>query len=88
MICDESTTIANREGFLVSYSEMIARTKEVIRETASNESSMLQSVKNRKRTEIDAINGVLVTIGKKHHTDVTFNELLIYLITALQPIEK
>ncbi len=79
-ICRESTTIAQTNGFSFSSHEIIKKTKKVIRETANNQSSMLQSIQKGKRTEIDSINGKLVELGKQHHAETMLNELLLYLI--------
>ena len=79
-ICIESTNIANSQGFNFSESDMIDKTKQVINETSENYSSMLQSVKSGKKTEIDSINGKLVEIGKKSGVDASLNEILVYSI--------
>lgn len=83
-ICNESTTIARSIGISASPKEMIKRTKQVIHDTSENYSSMLQSIMNRKPTEIDSINGVLVTLGKQHAVPVSLNEILCSLITSLE----
>lgn len=82
-VCTESTAIAASEGIMVSQSEMISKTKEVIRDTAQNYSSMLQSVQQGKKTEIDSINGRLTRIGMNHNIDVSLNRILTELITTL-----
>jgi 2-dehydropantoate 2-reductase len=82
-ICEESTNIAQVEGIKLTAPDMIQRTKEVIRDTASNYSSMLQSVQQGKKTEIDSINGKLVTIGKQHRIDTSLNKILVELVTSL-----
>jgi len=79
-ICRESTNIANVYGIKLSYENMIKKTKEVIRNTSENYSSMLQSFKKGKKTEIDSINGKLTDIGKKHNVDTTMNEILTYIV--------
>ena len=81
-ICEESTCIAQAEGISLDDIEMIQRTKEVIRDTANNHSSMQQSVSQGKKTEIDSINGKLITIGKKHRIDTPLNKILVELITS------
>jgi 2-dehydropantoate 2-reductase len=83
IICKESTSIAQAEGILVSTLDMIQRTKEVIKDTAKNYSSMLQSVQQRKKTEIESINGKLIRIGKQHRIDTSLNKILIELVTSL-----
>ena len=64
-ICEESTIIANTQGFKFSLEDMINTTKQVILNTKRNKSSMLQSFLMCKNTEIDSINGKFVEIGKK-----------------------
>ena len=81
-ICEESTCIAQAEGISLDDIEMIQRTKEVIRDTANNHSSMQQSVSQGKKTEIDSINGKLITIGKKHRIDTPLNKILVELVTS------
>jgi len=79
-VCRESTNIANAYGINLSYENMIKKTKEVIRNTSDNYSSMLQSFKNGKKTEIDSINGKLTDIGKKHNIDTTMNDILTHIV--------
>ena len=83
IICKESTAIAQAEGISVSTLDMIQRTKEVIKDTAHNYSSMLQSVLQGKKTEIESINGKLIRIGKQHRIDTSLNKILIELVTSL-----
>jgi 2-dehydropantoate 2-reductase len=82
-ICVESTSIAQAEGLLLSALDMIQRTKEVIKDTAKNYSSMRQSVQQGKKTEIDSINGRLAAIGKHHNIQTPLNSILIDLILSL-----
>jgi 2-dehydropantoate 2-reductase len=79
-ICEESINIANTQKLDFSYNEIINHTRDVIINTSENYSSMLQSYKKGKRTEIDSINGKLVEIGKNNGVDVSLNEMLVYLI--------
>jgi len=79
-VCRESTNIANAYGINLSYENMIKKTKEVIRNTSDNYSSMLQSFKKGKKTEIDSINGKLADVGKKQDIDTTMNEILTYIV--------
>lgn len=83
IICAESTSIAQVEGVPLTVPDMIQRTKEIIRETANNSSSMLQSIQHGKKTEIDAINGRLLTLGKRHGVEMPLNTILVDLMTSL-----
>ncbi len=82
-ICEESTNVANANGFNLSINDMIDKTKEVIRDTSENYSSMFQSIQQDKETEIDSINGKIVELGEKNNLDVSLNKLLVYLIKNL-----
>jgi len=82
-ICKESTNIASVDGINISYKNALEKTKQVIRNTSENQSSMFQSIKKGGRTEIESINGKLVEIGKKYHIETLLNETLIYSIESL-----
>jgi 2-dehydropantoate 2-reductase len=82
-ICKESTEIAIAEGFIISYTQMIKKTKEVIKDTSENHSSMLQSLLQGKKNEIDSINGRLVEICSKYNIDPLINKILVYSIKSL-----
>jgi 2-dehydropantoate 2-reductase len=79
-VCEESTNIASRAGLLVKTNEMIKRTKDVIRQTAENYSSMAQSIQQGKRTEIDSINGYFIKTGKRHKIKTPLNSMLVDLV--------
>ena len=82
-ICIESTNIAIAHGIDVKTSYMIKKTKDVIRKTSDNYSSMLQSFKKAKKTEIMSINGKLITYGKKYKRDIAINAALINSLDSL-----
>lgn len=84
-VCTESSLIASSYGISISSMEMIEKTKEVIQDTAQNYSSMLQSIQQGKKTEIDSINGELLRIGSEHKVETSLNRILFELITSLSP---
>lgn len=81
--CVESTEVANSEGAHLSYQNMIKKTKEVIKNTYENYSSMFQSFKKGGKTEIDSINGKIVDIGKRNGIETPVNGILVFLIKML-----
>ena len=81
-ICRESSNIANAHGINISYQDVINQTKDVIKKTSENYSSMLQSYNKGKRTEIDSINGKLTDFGRRHDIDTSMNEILCYIINS------
>jgi len=82
-ICKESTCIANAIGLEITDISMIKKTKDVVKDTSENHSSMLQSFLRGKKTEIDSINGKLVEIGKKYGLKPSMNEIMVYSIKSL-----
>jgi 2-dehydropantoate 2-reductase len=82
-ICKESTCIANAYGIEIIDISMIKKTKDVVKDTSENHSSMLQSFLRGKKTEIDSINGKLVEIGKKYGLKPSMNEIMVYSIKSL-----
>ena len=83
-VCEESTNAANTQGLNLSNKKMFDKTIKVIKKTSENYSSMLQSFKNCKKTEIDSINGKLVSIGKKQGVDMLLNEVLFHSIKNIR----
>lgn len=59
-------------------------TELVCAKTAENVSSMLQDVRSQKRTEIEAINGAVVSIGKRYGIDTPENNLLCKQIKEIE----
>ena len=62
---------------------MYQKTREVIDDTSENYSSMFQSYKKGKKTEIEAINGNLIKIGKINDVDITMNNILLYMVNSM-----
>jgi len=85
-ICRESSFIASSNGIILSFSEMIQVTKTIIRDTAQNSSSMLQSLQQGKKTEIDSINGALIRRGVAHRLQTPLNSILYDLISQQSSI--
>ena len=82
-IIEESTSIANVNGIKLSVEDMIKKTKNVIKITKENHSSMLQSHKKGRKTEIDSINGKIVEFGKNQNITPQINEILVYSINNI-----
>ena len=83
-VCKESVSVAQAYGIDMGYQDAVESTRKVIRDTADNYSSMMQSIQRGRKTEIDAINGIICQIGRRYHIDVSLNELLIFLVNSLQ----
>jgi 2-dehydropantoate 2-reductase len=46
--------------------------------------SMLQDIKNNKKTEIDYINGVICEYGKKHNVDTPYNSMVVSIVHKIE----
>lgn len=78
----ETARVARAEG--VRLPNRVARDAidAVIDATAKNRSSMLQDIEAEKRTEVDAISGVVVERAERHDIDVPTNQTLAGLLRA------
>jgi len=61
---------------------------ETCKVTADNDSSMLQDIRQGKRTEIDSITGELISLGKKKGVDMKTNVFLYDSIKFLQSHQR
>jgi 2-dehydropantoate 2-reductase len=77
---NEAKEIAARKGIRLIYEDHLHKVDSVCQATAANISSMLQDIRNKKRTEIDFISGALVKEGIKAEVVAPINEALTHLI--------
>jgi 2-dehydropantoate 2-reductase len=52
--------------------------------TSKHKSSMLQDIEKGKKTEVDYLNGVIVSLGKKHGIATPVNETITGIIKSLE----
>lgn len=80
----EAVNVANAMGYNFNVEEMVKKVMEVSFATSENKSSMLQDILNKRKTEIDTINGAIVKEGQKYLVDTTVNLVLTNLIKTLE----
>jgi 2-dehydropantoate 2-reductase len=78
----ETATVARTEGISLTDEDAVAAMRTVADATAANTSSMRQDVEAGHRTEIDAINGYVVTRGEDHGIETPVNRTLAGLVRA------
>lgn len=78
----EAEKVAKAKGVSLNFSNPIEHTKQVCKATADNSSSMLQDVLNRRKTEIEQINGAIVKEGILLGVDTPVNLVLKNLVKA------
>jgi len=83
MAVEEAEKVARKKGILVKDNP-VERVFEVCKATAQNRSSMGQDIDNRRRTEIDFINGAIVREGEALEIPTPVNTTLTYLIKAIE----
>lgn len=78
----EAVSVALSLGIELEADEMIAAAKTVCEKTASNLCSMLQDINAGRRTEIEAINGIIVRYGKERGIPTPVNDAVYRLVMA------
>ncbi len=78
----EAQKVAQAKGISLNFNNPIEHTKQVCKATAENNSSMLQDVLNRRKTEIEQINGAIVREGLLLNVDTPVNLVLKNLVKA------
>ncbi|MEJ5362069.1 MAG: 2-dehydropantoate 2-reductase [Spirochaetota bacterium] len=73
-----STHYSSAEEYInVFYSKLLPSTGE-------HRSSMLQDIQAKRQTEIDALNGAVVTLAKQHGVQTPVNEVITWLIKFIE----
>jgi 2-dehydropantoate 2-reductase len=80
----EVATVAAAEGVTLPYPDAGERALAVAQATAANQSSMLQDVQRGATTEIDAICGAVMRLGRRHQVATPVNEQLWRLIKRVE----
>lgn len=80
----EAKEVADRKGIQLIYQDHIQKVESVCRATAGNISSMLQDLRNKKKTEIDFINGAIWKEGNTLGMDTPINQTLTHLVHLLE----
>ena len=82
LLVREAVAVARAEGVPTSEAEVWATVERIAAATAGNKTSMLQDLERGVRTEIDAMNGVIVTRGAKRGMETPWNQLMLRLIRS------
>lgn len=80
----EAAKVAKRRRINLIYADPIKKVESICSSSAENISSMLQDLLRRQRTEIDYLNGAIVSEGKGLEIPVPVNSVLTDLIKAIE----
>ncbi|MFD2179438.1 2-dehydropantoate 2-reductase [Veronia pacifica] len=83
-LCQEITAVMGAEGIHTSVTQLVNQVFSVASATATNYSSMNRDIHFRRQSEIDYINGYLITRAKSHSIAVPCNEKLWHAIKQLE----
>jgi len=83
---EETVAVAKAKNIHLKWPDPVAQTVRVCQATANNYSSMLQDILNRKRTEIDFINGAIVRESEALGIPAPVNNALTQLVKAIESI--
>lgn len=83
-ILRELIAVAEAEGTTLDYDEEWENISGVLDRARKVKASMLQDVENKRKTEIDTINGAVVDVGKKHGIPTPYNESMFWLVKSLE----
>lgn len=84
-LVEESCAVAAAEGAGCSPEEVHETIRRVAAATPENRSSMLQDLERGRRTEIEAINGVIAVRGRAHGVPTPWNDLMLRLVREREP---
>ena len=87
-ILDEALGLSEAVGIQIPFDEPIAVVKDVAQRTSENKSSMLQDILRGTPTEVDAINGAIVRIGKEANIPVPINKTVWQLVKTKERIKN
>lgn len=80
----EAVRVVKRKRIKLAYDDAIQKVETVCKATSENVSSMLQDVLNKKRTEIDFINGAIARQGKALGIPTPVNEVLTNIVKTIE----
>ncbi len=80
LLVREAVAVARAEGVSTSEAEVWKTVERIVARTAGNKTSMLQDLERGVRTEVEAMNGVIVARGAKHGIETPWNRLMLRLI--------
>lgn len=83
-VFDECLKISKAEGIAIDGDELWKVMMKLFSDSYDNKSSMYQDILKGRKTEIDFINGKIISLGRKHGINVPINESLLEIVKFLE----
>ncbi len=83
-LIQEACAVAASDGFQLNPVEMKERLHRILNETATNRCSMLQDVIHGRETEIDDINGAIVSLANKNGIPTPVQNTVTQLVRSIK----
>jgi len=83
-IIREAVASAQANNIKLDFNEMLKITRDVCEKTSINLCSMLQDIKNRRKTEIESINGKIIRYAEDKGMELPYNKALFLLVKSLE----
>jgi 2-dehydropantoate 2-reductase len=80
----EVMSVANAQNIALEFDERWEAITGLLSRASGAKASMLQDVENRRRTEIDVINGAIVEAGQRLNIPTPYNQAMVWLVKALE----
>jgi len=85
---EEAMMVAQSLGIEMELDNPVEKVYKVAEATAANRSSMLQDVERGRKTEIDALNGAIVELGRRIGVDTPVNATLVAAVKGLESVRS
>ena len=80
----ETVAVARAQDIPLDFDERWTAITGLLKRATTARASMLQDVENRRRTEIDVINGAIVAAGERLGIPTPYNQALVWLVRWLE----
>jgi 2-dehydropantoate 2-reductase len=80
----ETVAVANAQAIALDFEERWTAITSLLQRSSGARASMLQDVENRRQTEIEVINGAIVSAGRQHGIPTPYNEAMLWLVRSLE----
>lgn len=84
-LLSETIAVAHAERIPLDYAERWSAITDLLERIAPTlKGSMPTDIENKRRTEIDVINGAIVEAGRRHGIPTPYNDTMVWLIRSLE----